>query len=273
MTSKGTTLSQGKKHELDKFYTQPEIAQQCLNFLDTSQYDCIIEPSAGSGAFSNLLKDCFSYDIEPENDNIIKADYLTLDKKVFRNFENILVVGNPPFGSQGTLAHKFLIESMSFAQTVAFILPKGFKKVSMKNRIPLNFCLQGEHDLPLNAFSLKGKQYGVPTVFQIWERSENLRTKDVQRRSTDLFKFVSKVEADFRVQRVGGNAGKAFISTDASESSNYFLRNTSNYSDSALVETINQVVYPTIDDTTGPRSLSKCELIDSIESFIKIRTI
>ena len=54
------TKSNGQKDELDRFYTLEPIVNKCLNLLSLEQYDCIIEPSAGNGSFSNKIKGCFA---------------------------------------------------------------------------------------------------------------------------------------------------------------------------------------------------------------------
>ena len=39
---------------IDKFYTQIEVAKECINLIpELDTYDLIIEPSAGSGSFSS----------------------------------------------------------------------------------------------------------------------------------------------------------------------------------------------------------------------------
>ena len=266
---KGTTKSQGNKHELDKFYTKDNIVDKCLSYLNLEKYDCVIDPSAGGGAFSNKISGVLAFDLLPEGENIQQADWLKLDKQQFSQFLNILVVGNPPFGTNGSLAHAFIAESMKFANTVAFILPKSFKKESMKNRVPLNFELEQEVDLPNNSFTLEGVDYAVPCVFQVWQKSNNMRVKTIRKTSTKIFKFVKKGDADFRVQRVGGNAGAASFDLDASETSNYFIkRTTDEYSSEELVDFINTLSFPSIDHTTGPRSLPKGELIHCLEQKI-----
>ena len=161
---KGTTKSQGRKHELDKFYTTNEIALYCISLIeDIKKYDLVIEPSAGSGAFSKNIEQCIAYDIEPEHESIIKQDWFKVDKIQFDN-KKVLVIGNPPFGTNGNIALNFIKESI-FADGIAFILPKSFKKESVKNRIPLNFALKIEQDLPSNSFTLNGNTYNVPCVF------------------------------------------------------------------------------------------------------------
>lgn len=263
---KGTTKSQGRKHELDKFYTTNEIALYCISLIeDIKKYDLVIEPSAGSGAFSKNIEQCIAYDIEPEHESIIKQDWFKVDKIQFDN-KKVLVIGNPPFGTNGNIALNFIKES-SFADGIAFILPKSFKKESVKNRIPLNFALKIEQDLPSNSFILNGNTYNVPCVFQYWIKSDTPRTIIKGSVKSDIIEFVDKDKADFRIQRVGGNAGKASKDINKSISSNYFIKNTSNIDTDILINMINNHIFPTINDTVGPRSLSKRELVKEIKNI------
>ncbi len=256
---KGTTKSLGRKEKNDKFYTKPKIAAQLLQELDLSSYSLIIEPSAGSGSFSNLIPNCIALDIEPENEKITKQDFFTY---IPPQQENILVIGNPPFGEQSSLAIRFFNHAAQFANTIAFILPKSFRKVSIQNKLCLDFWLIKERELPKNSFLLEEQDYDVPCVFQVWERRENKREKIAFPKESPYFSFVNtKEEADFRIQRVGGNAGKAFLDKAGALSSNYYLQNTSKYTTEELVYLLNSVKYDTIEDTVGPKSLPKGELI------------
>ena len=53
-----------KNIELDKFYTPKEIVNRCIdiffNMVDVEDVTEIIEPSAGSGAFSLKLENCIA---------------------------------------------------------------------------------------------------------------------------------------------------------------------------------------------------------------------
>lgn len=264
----GTTKSQGNKHEFDKFYTKNAIVDQCLAELDLSGFDCIIEPSAGGGAFSNKITNVFAFDLVPENENIQQADWLTLDKSQFEQHKNVLVIGNPPFGNNGKLARAFLVESMKFANTVAFILPKSFKKQSMKNRLPLNFTAVVELDLPVNSFTLNSEDYSVPCVFQIWQKTNVMREKITMKNKSSLIEFTTIDKADFRIQRVGGRSGKASLNLDVSVNSNYFVKNNSGIDNEELIKIINSLIFPSINDTAGPRSLPKGELIEVLETAL-----
>ena len=267
------TKSNGQKDIFDRFYTTPETVTKCLELLDFSKYDCIIEPSAGTGNFVKQFPqdiDKFSYDLNPEAEGIVQEDWFKVDKTIFANYKSILVCGNPPFGQQNTLAINFFNEAAKFCDTIAFILPLSFKKDSVQNRLNLNFYLVNEIILIDCDFLLKDEEkIKVPCVFQVWQR-KNIARKQVKLKTvTSLFDFVDKSEADFRIQRVGGNAGKASFDLTKSPSSNYFIKNKSTMSNEDFVNHINQLTFPTIEFTVGPKSLSKGELIAVLEDSLE----
>ena len=225
-----------------------------------------MEPSAGDGSFSHLIPNCYAIDIAPGTEDIIQQDFF-LYKPIIKG--RILVVGNPPFGQQSTLALKFFNHAASFATTIAFILPRSFKKVSLQNQLDLNFSLIKEMDLPEDSFTLDKEDYGVPCVFQVWERTEKPRKKVKMKTTTTLFEFTKNPDdADFRIQRVGGNAGKAYVDRNGAVSSNYYLINKTSLSIEQLIEILNTIEYPSITFTVGPKSLSKGELILEVENIL-----
>lgn len=252
-------MAKNVKNDLDKFYTKSSVVDFCVKFIDFSKFNTIIEPSAGNGSFSLKIENCIAYDIEPEHESIIKADFLKLDIDFIEN--PTLVIGNPPFGRQASLAIKFLKKSAEFANSIAFILPKSFKKDSMKSKIPLNFHEILCEDLPKNSFLLNGKDYDVPCVFQIWEKKEYQREK-VEVLKPQSFVFVKKDEnPDISFRRVGINAGRVSLNTNKSEQSHYFIKTDDV---ETFVEKATGINWEH-DNTTGPRSISKQELIKSID--------
>lgn len=261
-----TTKSNGQKDILDKFYTNADIAKQCINFIDNfSTYDCIIEPSAGNGSFSSQINNCKAYDLAPEAENIIQADWLNLDKTIFNSYNNILVIGNPPFGQQNNLAIEFFNESAKFANTIAFILPLSFKKESVQMRLNNLFHLRKEYILNTNSFTLNGIAYNVPCVFQIWDKTNEARQIKTNMVKNCPFIFTNKANADFRIQRVGGNAGKASLDLNRSEQSNYFVKMIDNsITVEDMIIKINNTIFPSINYTVGPKSLSKSELLNTL---------
>ena len=269
------TKSNGQKDIFDRFYTTPETVKECLNLIDFTQYDCIIEPSAGTGSFTKQFPNQdiivqYNFDLNPAGENIIEADWFEVDKNQFQQYKSILVCGNPPFGQQNTLAIGFFNEAAKFCDTIAFILPLSFKKDSVQNRLNLNFHLKNELVLMDCDFVLKDEKYiKVPCVFQVWERKDTARKPVRLKTTTELFDFVDKTQADFRIQRVGGNAGKASFDLTKSPSSNYFIKNKTDINNEDFVNLINQLKFPTIEFTVGPKSLSKGELIAVIEENLE----
>lgn len=174
--------------------------------------------------------------------------------------------GNPPFGQQNSLAIDFFNESANFCHTIAFILPLSFKKDSIQNRLNLEFHLIDEIILGDCEFLLKNEDViNVPCVFQVWSKKSEKRQPVKLKTVSTLFDFVDKSKADFRIQRVGGNAGKASFDLTKSPSSNYFIKNKTDLSNEEFVDLVNQLKFPTIEFTVGPKSLSKGELIAIIE--------
>jgi hypothetical protein len=109
----------------DKYYTPPDLAKYIVTktkeIIGEENITEYIEPSAGAGVFLNYLdKPYLAYDIEPEDDRIIKQDYLELDLPYKKGR---CVIGNPPYGSRNTLSVKFYKKSIQIGDYIAFILP------------------------------------------------------------------------------------------------------------------------------------------------------
>lgn len=166
----------------DQFYTKQDISSKCIKlFLEKiklSDNDFIIEPSAGTGSFSDYFyKNSYNinaFDIDPKQGYIEKCDFLDLDIDIYKN-KNVHCIGNPPFGRQSSLAKKFIKKNALFCKTISFILPKSFRKQSFQKSFPLNFHLIEEIDLDKNSFIIDGKAHNVPCVFQIWVKKNEER--------------------------------------------------------------------------------------------------
>lgn len=257
--------NRNKKQENDKFYTKPEAVDSVLSKLDLDSFETVIEPSAGNGSFTRKIshRNTLSLDIEPEAEGIVRQDWLLFDGSALTG--RTLVVGNPPFGNQGGLAMKFIKKAAEIgADTIAFILPKSFKKDSVKNKIPLAYHLATEMDLDDDSFTLEGAGYKVPCVFQVWERRAQDRTKKVIRTKTHLFDFVKKDQPhDIAFRRVGFYAGRHYLeSEDKSEQSHYFIRSAIPLDE--LTSLLGSLVWEH-NNTAGPRSISKGELVERAE--------
>lgn len=131
------------KRYQDKYYTPHNAVKKLIeivskDIMPIDKFSRIIEPSGGDGAFIKQLpkKNLISFDIAPEHDSIIKGDYL---EQNIEYLKNSLVIGNPPFGSGGTLARAFIKKSLEHSDYVAFILPvDNYKKPSTIEGIKLH---------------------------------------------------------------------------------------------------------------------------------------
>ena len=254
-------MGKKKDYGLDQFYTNSDIAKKCIDTIDLSKYDIVVEPSAGMGAFYNQIshKHKIGVDLEPKCDGVIKHDFLKWNLNEFPT-PKVLTIGNPPFGRQGSLAMNFIKKASEFSDTIAFILPRGFKKRSVYDRVPLNFWNVNEIDIPENSFSFNGEPYDVPCVWIEYQKQDKLRTKEKKLTPT-TFQFTTQENANVSIRRVGVNAGKTFPHTEVSTPSHYFVK-VDNVDE--FVSKVNEIKFSN-GDTTGPRSIPKNELIKMIE--------
>lgn len=300
-----------KRNAIDKFYTKTSTVDICIEHIKKNisihPTDLIIEPSAGNGSFINSIKtlsqNTLFYDIEPEHIEIIQCDYLNCnnanlirggeaDKKNWKfrfleeaeaesktepkEFKKVHIIGNPPFGRQSSTAIRFIKKSCEFCDTISFILPKSFKKDSLKRCFSPYFHLIFEIDLPENSFLVDGKEYNVESLFQIWEK------KDIKRPAISIlepinYRFVDKTaNPDISFRRVGVYAGKIDIDVmDKSIQSHYFIQFTEILEPEKKYKMIDQLkkINFSHNNTVGPRSISKQEIIKAFNECIYSRNI
>ena len=265
------------RNTIDKYYTKDIVVELCLNlvkkYIEIKTDDLIIEPSAGNGSFITGIKSLTNnfrfYDLEPDNTEIIKQDYLLYDYGIIKNaFSKIHIIGNPPFGRQSSLAIKFIKKSCEFCDSVSFILPKSFKKDSLKKTFPLNFHLIFEIDLPDKSFLVDGVEHNVPCIFQIWGKKTTNRVVNEKLEPVN-FMFVEKTEnPDISFRRVGVNAGTIDKKIDEkSIQSHYFIKFTNGKSITDNLQNLSIITYD-FNNTVGPRSISKQELIKEFNKVL-----
>lgn len=263
-----------KSRKLDQFYTKPEVAKyfyKKLSSIVNIDDSFLLEPSAGEGSFSILFhSNSLALDLDPKRDNIKKQDFLEFNSSnQIKTDKPIVVIGNPPFGKNASLAVSFFNKSADFSNVIAFIIPKTFKKESVTNRLSLDFHLEYSEDVQKDSFTFNNEDYDVPCVFQIWIRRNTKRKKIIRKKTTNLFNFTTKSDADLAIRRVGGLAGKVFSDNfnKYEPPSHYYLKITSKPK-KELVELL-QSKYEKLQDaarnTAGNPSLSKSELIAIIE--------
>lgn len=156
--------------KLDKFYTKPVIAEQCVSFLkeklSLTGNETYLEPSAGNGSFLAYLPQFTAIDIKPEGSNIQAVDFFTYSTPAD------ICIGNPPFGSRSAMAIKFFNHAAELCSIIAFILPVSFMKWGVQKQLAAEWKLYDYFYIPENAFTDNGKDYSVRCVFQIWTKAD-----------------------------------------------------------------------------------------------------
>ena len=117
------------KFEHDKYYTPQHVVDYVVKKtveIVGSDFDCVVEPSAGNGAFIQAIEDSFKgskkvyMDLYPDADGVVQQDYLEYEHK---HEGKTLVIGNPPFGRANNLSVQFFKKSIQYADVVVFLLP------------------------------------------------------------------------------------------------------------------------------------------------------
>lgn len=288
----------------DKFYTPPDTVNQLLTIVDNMQaldsFKTIIEPSAGDGAILKPLRallagrdytgSLLAYDLLPDDASIVRRNWLEPKDENGMDDDSIyddgfekqymydspsLVIGNPPFGKNGSLALKFINESACFADLIAFIVPLSFMKASRQHLIDSMYAVRAAVPVDDDRYILPDGGYrSVPTCILILGRLSEPRVDAADNDGIDSmpFEFCEPGEADYMIVRVGGSAGRLKpISemTDKNMKYNYFIRVTDN---NANIGDIMAKAFRELkeirDLTAGPRSVSKQELMSAVRAVI-----
>jgi hypothetical protein len=272
-----------RKQGLDKFYTLPSCSKQCINRIcelyNVKKWDLIVEPSAGNGSFLNQIpsENKIGIDISPEQPNIIKQDFF--DYSPPPNKTNILVVGNPPFGRVSSLAIKFFNHSAKWANVIAFIIPRTFRKTSVQNKLNNRFHLVHDEEIS-NTPCCFSPPIMVKCCFQIWEKGEHERPMIVLSTTHVDWEFLKlgpndhngqptpPAIADFAMRAYGGNTGEIRIdglNELRPKSWHWFI---SNIDKNILVDRFNKLDYSNSSNTARQNSMVKAELVALYSDFL-----
>jgi hypothetical protein len=179
--------------------TQRVIAKRGIKF------DCWLEPSAGDGAFYDLLPAHMrlGIDIDSHRRDIVQADFLTFDG--FAPGVTYAAIGNPPWVEYGVF--KFFNRCADHCSVIAFVVPRSFLRPQAINRLDPRFRLLHQEVSP------RGQPPVFATVFQIWVRDDELREPIGTAREHPDFQFLPRDRPDLRekadivVRRIGVDAG------------------------------------------------------------------
>lgn len=274
-TNTMTDTSKQNENGLDQFYTNPDVALRCYNKLvelvNINDYDIHLEPSAGSGSFFYIMDNFkkIGVDIEPTTDDVVKMDYFDYKPIAGKKY---LVVGNPPFGRVSALAVKFFNKSAEFSNCIAFIVPRTFKRISIQNKLNLNFKLIYNEDLPINPCCFTPIMT-AKCCFQVWVKTDEPRVKTNYDKSHADFDFIKHGpkdknnqptppnNCDFAMKAYGSNCGEII------DKELYLLRPKSwhwiksNIDIQLLKNRFQQLDYSISKDTVRQDSLGQQELI------------
>jgi hypothetical protein len=285
---------------LDKFYTNVDVAERLVdNFFDVVQpkrTDILVEPSAGGGSFSDILRrrhgEAFvaAYDYEPEADKpyIKQQDFYKLTKADLPRLSSAdgayHVVGNPPFGVGGSDSKRFVKHAATFAASISFILPVSMKKEHGQRSVPKLFHLTSEITLPLDVFHYRnGKACKVPCVWQIWEKRSYARAPPAPQpnpRGFLLLKDSNAEEPTHMIVRTGFYSGKIEPYKFKPESGKPTTRNHNwgyLYFDDALrrrpgfeaaIRRAEKALVEMDASNTGPRNANNTQIITALNSAI-----
>jgi len=215
-----------KNKVFDQFYTKREVAETCVNALKqfvNLEKSIVIEPSAGNGAFLEYLpKHTIAMDLDPKKDGITQQDFFEYSRGPSK--QNIIIVGNPPFGICNKLAMGFFNRAakLCHADFIAFIIPKTWRKRSIVIRLDHNFHKVHDIDVPQKAFD--DNKVHVACCFQIWKRKNILRVDEPRRHPVEGWVFSTVDNADFAIKKTCTRAGKIHeLNALSKPPNNYFF--------------------------------------------------
>lgn len=263
-----------KKNDLDKFYTKRHVSKRLIEatsrFCDLDQFDYILEPSAGSGSFLLQLPKHkrIGLDLEPDHEEVVKIDYFDWIPEKDKKY---LVIGNPPFGRVSSLAVKFFQKSTEFADVVAFLIPRTFRRVSIQNKLNLNFHLIYDEEIPLKPCSFEPAMT-AKCCFQIWEKRDYKRELVILPKETEDWEFLQMgpkdsnnqptvpLGASFAMKAYGSNCGEIVTENleDLRPKSWHWIKCVN---PEQLIDKLSKLDYSVSKDTARQDSLGRSELV------------
>jgi len=258
------------KIENDKYYTSKELAKYCIDktykIIGYDNISEVIEPSAGSGNFSLQISTiCWAYDIEPEHETIIKADFL---EKEFNYLDGRLIIGNPPYGRCLNLAQKFFKKSTKLGDYIAFILP-----ISQLNNTQSFYEFDLIHSEDLGKQTYTDRE--LHCCFNIYQRPES---GELNKRPINKLKDISIIrqdskgykEKDFDIRMCywgDGTAGK-ILNNDENYSAEYKIQIHNEQLKDRIIEVLTNFNWKEYLNCIAMRKIQQFHIIDVLKKQI-----
>lgn len=261
---------------MDQFYTKDEVALDLYNkftdVVDVNYYDIILEPSAGKGAFFKLLPPLkrVGIDLEPKFEGVKELNFFDFNPEIDKKY---ITIGNPPFGRVSSIAIKFFNKASEFSDVIAFIIPRTFNRISVQNKLSLDFSLTYNLELPLNPCCFEPKM-NAKCCFQIWKRTITKRNIVEVKLTHKDFEFVKYGEKNKKgipscpnpeeyniiMKAFGSSCGKLVeFHQEIKAKSHHFIK--SNISVKTLKERFETIDYSISKETCRQDSIGKSDLI------------
>ena len=267
--------SKFRKVEHEQYYTPWRTAHILYEFLVDAvgdDFDNFVEPSAGKGSFLAAMPPGkrIGIDIDPWGWHYGSVGS-EIEEQDFFNFVwpegRTITIGNPPYGRRGKLAMKFLNISAENSDVVAMILPAVFSKFTFLNRVHPYMHLESWCGPVLEFEKDDGKIVEVRSVFQIWKKSSEKRTKIVRQTECDDFTMTHrhisrtpteeleqlKRDSTVAIKQVGG---RVLSPEDVTKGSIWFIKG----GDREIFEQID--FFPLYQHHVGAISLSRADIVE-----------
>ena len=273
---------------MDKFYTIPSYSKKCIGkveeiYGDYSQWRLVVEPSAGNGSFLQQIPSQrkVGMDIEPEGENIMKQSFFDYVPK-YQSETRILVIGNPPFGRVCSMAIKFFNHAAAWADVIAFIVPRTFRKISIQNKLNTLFHLKYDEEIPTSPCHFTPKMM-AKCCFQVWEKRIQLRPLILLPTYHEHWEFLSygplddkkqptpPTGADFAIRAYGGKIGEICdenLHVLRPKSWHWIKVNHTKINKYTLIDYLKSLDYSKSINTARQNSMGRAELVNLYTIFL-----
>ena len=211
-TKLGNTRVTGK----EQYYTPKplalELVAQIEKVLGSLAGKTVLEPAGGNGAFIDAVQaigvaNVISFDIEPLHELVTFGDFLEQEIKE----SNLITISNPPFGRNNSLSIPFFNHAAKVSDAICFIVPRSWRKWSVRNRLDLGFALALDLDIDIDYVDAAGTPLSdknhLATCFQIWKKT-NVPRALVRVTDKGIIEKVSPELADVSLTIFGYGCGK-----------------------------------------------------------------
>ena len=208
----GNTRVTGK----EQYYTPKplalELVAQIEMVLGSLAGKTVLEPAGGTGAFIDAVQaigvaNVISFDIEPLHELVTFGDFLEQEIKE----SNLITISNPPFGRNNSLSIPFFNHAAKVSDAICFIVPRSWRKWSVRNRLDLGFALALDLDIDIDYVDAAGTPLSdknhLATCFQIWKKT-NVPRALVRVTDKGIIEKVSPELADVSLTIFGYGCGK-----------------------------------------------------------------